>query len=326
MSLLDKIKLPFLRPQTQTNRHDLVAMPPAEQAANAPRILNVLDKAVAELESPAPARKDAEFTPREMAAISSLADPEAIKANRIRQELREDTKRNIEQNRLNAEKTQLEKAELTQKQLRATVEKSNSWETIFKPYYRTEVNLIISKEFLVRLIRFGELHDARAECAARVAPLLLAWDVAFEARTKNTRAEVKRQLLEDIEYNAGLLKQGISDLRPVHMESDIEKRFSIVRGQCRDRMFEVANEFNPVLLEFTEQLQKAARKLVNQTFVNERSEAESFGIAFEPSATFKFLVCAAFSLGICVKNNFLASASSSPRETLYGLLDPKTTW
>ncbi len=157
-------------------------------------------------------------------------------------------------------------------------------------------------------------------------PLLDAWDVAFEARAKQTRAEFRRQLLAGMEENAQRLKDGNSNLRPLPNEQELEKQFATARDQCKQRQEEISKQFNPVLLEMADGLQLAARALASETLATEQSQAELVGARFEPSCVLKVLFTAGFGLRTCVEHNHLASKVCSPRATLFGLLDPEAQW
>jgi hypothetical protein len=323
MSLLDKIKLPFLRQPAQTNQHEQPA--PAEPAM---KTLNVLDRAIDVLERPDIAKPAPVLLNKTPERTGRLSSPEQIEADKIRAELRADTARRMEENRQNEIKRNQERLEANKRPEEKAAGKANTWEAQYKPYCGREVAAlnVITKQFLAKLITFGKLQSVRAECAARVAPLLDSWDVAFEARAKTSRAEFRKQFLEDIEENATRLREGNSNLRTMQNPEAYERQFSIVRSQCRERQLEISKQVNPVILELADKLQTVARRLCNERFVMEKAEAESYGMLFEPSSCLKYLVMAGFDLRGCVERNFLSSQLSSPREALFGLLDPNTKW
>jgi hypothetical protein len=275
------------------------------------QVANVLDKAFEVLERPDPAKA------------------ERIAAEQRRAEMRAETARRIEENRLSNERREREMADAKKRADEAAMQKADSWENHFKPYclpHREATLNTVTKQLIARLLNFGNLRDVRAECATRVSPLLDAWDVAFEAKGKATRAEFKRQFNADIEENAERLREGISELRPLVQADPYEKHFTITRSICRDRMLEVSKQINPVLLELADKLQHAARRLCNERLVSEKSEADSFNIPFEPSGSLRFLITAGLDFRGTVERNFLSSQLCCPRTTLYGLLDPNTKW
>jgi len=326
MSLLDKIKLPFLRQPAQTNQHEQHAQPVMPEPAM--KTLNVLDKAIDALERPDLAKPAPVLVNKTLERTTKSSTPEQIEADKIRAELRADTARRMEENRQNEMRKNQERLEASKRPEEKAVGKANSWEHQFKPYCGREVAAlnVITKQFLVKLITFGKLQSVRAESAERVAPLLDSWDVAFEARAKTSRAEFRKQFLDDLEENATRLREGNSDLRTMQNPDAFERQFSIVRSQCRERQLEISKQVNPVILELADKLQTVARKLCNERFVMEKAEAESYGMLFEPSSCLKYLVMAGFDLRGCVERNFLSSQLSSPREALFGLLDPNTKW
>ena len=321
-------KIPLLGQHVQQKNEQVTPVTP-----DATQILSVIDKAVDVVEQrPDPVTPAPINTYEELRQIrNEKSNSSAVEAEKIREEIRAEIKRLGEENRLNEEKRQREQAEAKQRATKAAFEKASSWEVLMKPYCNPNEDVTLNtltRSLLSNLLNFGKLHTARAECAALVSPMLEAWDVAFEARGKISRKEFKKLLLEDIEDNAQRLRDGYSDLRPLTSVSGeaFEKQYSILRGQCKERQQEVAKSFNPVLFGFAEKLQAVARKLVNERFIAEKSEAEAFGILFEPSRTLKYLLTAGFDFRGCVERNWQASQLVSPRTTLYGLLDPNTSW
>jgi hypothetical protein len=251
---------------------------------------------------------------------------EAIEAEEARRALRAQTEQLQEQNRLEAEKKKHDKIANDKRAEKQRLEKLSSWEENFKLFCGGYDDLSITKSLLVKLIQFDRLHGFIADRAAKVAPLLDAWDVAYDARAKQTRQEFKKRMLEDLDENMQRLREGDSELRPLQSENDFEKQFSIAREQCKQRQDEVAEQFNPVLLEIADALQLAARKLSSETHVREKNEAELIGAHYEPSCVLKRLVAAGFNLRASVEYNWLASKLCSPRTTLFGILDATTKW
>jgi hypothetical protein len=330
MKISDFIKLPFLNRQAQVIRDEpqtIAGTPATASPAQEIKVMNAMsaiDKAIDVLERPEPPP----ILPMRIGDIKSMSRLDTIQAEAeaTRQAIREDTRKLFEKNKLDAEKARREKAEQADRKLKALTENKDAWEALMRPHVKGEVSVRVTKQLIVRLIEFGKLRDVRNKCAAKVSKLLDDWDIAFEARSKATRAAFKRQLLDDIADNAQRLRDGCSDLRPLQSEEQLEHNFSILRSQCRERQLEVSKQINPVLLELAEHLQAAARRLANEMFVREKSDAELFSIMFEPSCCLKFLICAGLNLRKEIESSHLASQASCPRSTLYGILDSNTTF
>lgn len=335
MNILEIFKSSLMG-NAQTNHIKQVA----QTSAPAPdmKIVKVLDKAVDVLESDGHGLRADGPSPKEWleagyemktyppSGFAPKPSAEEIKAAQIRQEIRAQTKELNEGKLVAAKDAQVKQAEAEKRVKEVVAQKVDSWEERFKSYGGNSGNMVINRPLLKTLLDSGKLHDLRARCAGKVAPLLDAWDVAFEARAKQTRAEFKRQLLAGMAENERRLNDGNSDLLQLPDEKQFEKTFATSREQCKQRQAEISKQFNPALLEMADGLQLAARALASETIAAEQSQAESFGARFEPSCVLKVLFTAGFGLRTCVEHNHLASRMCSPRTTLYGLLDPEAQW
>lgn len=257
---------------------------------------------------------------------SSTVTPEMIKeAEERRAVIRADNARMRAENLRNAEKAKHEEVEAAERAKKAAFEKANSWEEKMK-VYRPADEINYTEPLIREIIQRGGLAESIHSRVSKIQSHLDAWDAAFEARQKTAYSEFKRQLLEDMEENENLLKEGITDLRKLPDEEAFMKQAASNRQLCKAQQQKAADAVNPVLFEIGADLQKAARKLAVELLIAEKEIAFKFGVTYEPSVIVRAMVSAGYGLKQYTEYNFRCSAMVSPRDAMYGILDANKEW